>query len=569
RFGMSSIPKPLQPWTTELSLIHPSCWPLLGKLLPKLGSALFRSATIANDSQQPPDGFDGVTNRGTLSRLLPTEWGLFYAHSDEFYRRLVMGESQYLKPGFQQQHRPQAFYVLLDRGPDQYGVPFLIQFALLLVLARRAREAMRQLHVGFIQAPGNWIVATPDSLQQTIHPHRSHARVVPEMVTAWQSALKDQQIDAQSLWIAASPRHSGLMTNASETVRAWGQLLIVDADATVSEQQLLPTLSVLFHPRQLRLYFRLPADELALQLLRNPFKAQPVLVTAASASASINLKRFQCHPTARIAFFYTDHTLVSVRIPKQVRANCKRLKRYKQKVKAPLVGVWLRKNQTAVVQVDTDAIYCTGFFQQPKITIPLKALPHPFVTPQLFEVVPLAYTITREKKALIIIKDGDNQGFALYFQKNAEFVFQSAIALGPMYHEHLVRQDFFYSDGNKTLHRLNLENQDHQPLAFELDDHIHGLIERGGMVAGRCYLPVLPLMRDSQGNWVDTLKQDYAIRLNDEPLGGNQAFMLVKRGDRAIWKLPKRLSKQEQPLEATCLIEESEPIDHVIYQGWH
>lgn len=565
---MSSIPKPLQPWTTELSLIYPSCWPALGKLLPKLGSALFRPAATAHDSQQPPDGFDGVSNQGTLSRLLPTEWGLLHAHSDEFYRRLVMGESQYLTPGYQQQQRPQAFYLLLDRGPDQYGAPFLVQFALLLVLARRAREVTRGLHVGFMQTPGHWIVATPDSLQQDIHPHRSHARVVPDMVKAWQIAIKDQQIEAQSLWIAASPRQSALMTDASDAAGAFGQLLIIDRDTTVSAQQPLPALSVLFHPRQLRLYCQLPADNIAMQLLRNPFTAQPALVTASSTSG--NLQRFQSHPTARVAFFYADQTLLSVRIPKQVRASCKRLKSYKQTVKHSLVGVWLSKNQTAVVQVDNDTIYCTGFFQQAKISIPLKALPSPFVQPQLLEVVPLAYTITLGKEALIIIKDGDTQGFALYFQKSAEFVFQGAIALGPMYHEHLVRQDFFYTDGNKTLHKINLENQNYQPLALKVNHRIHGLIERGSAIAGRHYLPVSPLLRDDHGNWVEMLRQDYAIHPNDEPLGGNKTFMLVKRGDREIWQLPKRVNKQEKPhLEDVCLIEESEPIDHAIYQSWH
>ena len=574
--GMSSIPNLIKPWATELSLISPSCWPLLGTLLPRLGNVLFRPADTADDRQQPPDGFDGVSNKGTLDRLLPTEWGLLDAYSDEFYRRLAMGESQYLKPGYQQQQRSHDFYVLLDRGPDQFGAPLLIQFALLLVLARRAREAKQKLHVGFIQTPGEWIVATPDSLQKEIHPYTSHARIVPDMITDWQQAIgpKESQdtgsqvteIDLRSLWIAASPIQSTAITQRPNKGDPFGQLLIIDSDTTVSDHQPLPTLSVLFHPRQQRLHFHIPNDNQALRLLRNPFKTQSSLVAAPR-----ELNRFQLHPTARVCFFYADDVLLTTRLPKQTYANRKRLKSYKQTIKHSLVGVWHSKNQTGIVQVDEEALYCTGFFQQGKITVPLKTLSNSFVNPQVNGAVPLAHTIKRNRKAVVIIKDGNSQGFALHFEKTDNFVFKVAIALGPMHHEYLVEQSFFYTDGQKTLYEINLEDSFKRPREYSCEHYVFGLIQQYGKVDSR-YTSVLPLMKNNNEDWVDTLRQEYTLDISDKPIGGNNTFMLVKRGDYEIRQLYRDRGNNAPTAYAptatdTCLIQEDEPIVHAAHQS--
>ena len=578
---MSSIPKSLRPWTAELSLIHPNCWPLLGKLLPKLGNAMFRPAATANNSQQPPDGFDGVSNKGTLSRLLPTEWGLLETYSDEFYRRLTMGESQYLRPGYQQQQPPQAFYALLDRGPDQYGAPFLVQFALLLVLARRAREVSRPLHVGFVQNPGEWIVATPDNLQEKIHAHKSHARIMPEMVELWKLDM-EQSIDPKALWIAASPKQSDTLP--------YSQLLTIDTEVTEinttetntagSKNQPISKLSVLFHPRQQRLYFRLPNNNEALHLLRNPFKALPIRFL--SPSTGIELTQFQLHPTARTCFFYANQTLLSIRIPKQMRANSQQLKNYKQKIKHQLVGVWLSKNQTATEQVDDTNIYCSGFFQQAQITVPLSALSQSFVSPQISKAVPLAYTVKRNRRAVLIIKDGEEQGFALYFRKeagpkdgrqgSAKFIFEKAIALGPIQHELLVEQSFFYTDNHKTLYEIKLENDSTQPLKLDCDYPIYGLMQRYGQVTGR-YISALPLMKTNSGAWVESIQQEYAIHPDDQPIGGNSTFMIVRRSESEIWQLPRDISIKMPSLQSkphqpeVCLIQEKEPIVHATYQA--
>ena len=595
---MNTIPENLQPWAAELSLIHSACWPFLGQLLPQLDGTVFRQQVGIEDVRSHPNGFDGIEPKGHLSRLLATEWALLDAFPEEFYRRALMAESQYLKQAYEKQRRPQSFYVLLDRGPDQYGAPLLVQLTFLLVLARRARLQHQPLRVGFIQNPGQWLIATPSTLAQNIHPYVSHARVVPEMFTAWRSVIEETNssadsefIDFQALWIAVSYQEAA----------PFGQNLLIAADSRT--EQAKSVLDLLFKPSQKQLKVELPDEETAIRLIRRPFeqriaRAKPEGRAKPSESKlfeGISLTHFKLHPTARSCFFYDGKTLAMLIIPKKVVTNTARLRYEEWRPKHRLVGVWKRRNKMLTVEADETTLYCIGFFQQQHpITIALsqlnQQLPNPFTLPQKVQVPPLAYIMRAEQATAIIIRDGNNQGIMLKLhQRSGEsgFVFDRAIALGKIKYESFSEYAFYYSAGGHSLCEMKPTYE--QPKVIECDRPVQGLLQSYGYVDGE-YRGALPLMKEDNGEWSKTLTSSHDCRAEENPIGLYRGQLIVlggaqggvsggisgnaqrgvqksvQRSDRQIWLYQSAYQSKSNRREPIPLIKEDNPIENAVYQ---
>jgi hypothetical protein len=526
---------------------------------------LFRYHADATHEWTVPDGFDGIEQRGGWNRLLATEWAMLQFESDEFYRRVTMGESQYLKLAQQHQTQPQSFYLLLDRGPDQYGAPLLLQLALMLVLCRRAREQNLPLHVGMFQEPGQWVVATNDSLEHLLHPYLSHARLTTTMVEAWEQTMKEQAmkervIDPQGIWLVTNP--------APDRPFKFGQAILIDADPDPQGQ-----INLMFQPRRQRLQFRLPDDDAALRLLRRPFIRSATLLPPPK---SLNLKAFQLHPLSRKCFFYDPPHLLTFYLPKKVVVNSSQLKSYCYPIQnhETLVGVWQMKSTTALVTVEDANLYCTGFFKQAKITIPRAQLPPALQVPKAESPPPLAYVLRESYGASIIIQDGDRQGFMLQFQKTESqptFRFCTALALGPMHWCHLQEQSLFFTDGENTLYQLRCNST---PIAFDCAHPIHGLVQRYNRLNSLYYVDVFPLMKTPEGSWVQDALQIFELEAEDRPIGSDRHRLVIQRRNRQIWELPqgpKRGPKQdpkgEGPVQGRLILEEPQMIRHAIYQG--
>ena len=129
---------------------------------------LFESARSAPHDDGEPDGFDGLDRRGSLERLLPTEWLLATEAPDEFIRRYEHRELGYLRLNSTRPQRPQTALVLFDTGPDQLGRPRVAQLATLVVLARRAAAAGAELRWGSLQHPGRHTATGSDTIEAFI-----------------------------------------------------------------------------------------------------------------------------------------------------------------------------------------------------------------------------------------------------------------------------------------------------------------------------------------------------------------------------------------------------------------
>ena len=115
-----------------------------------------------------PDGFDGVDHRGTLDRLLPSEWQLAAEAPDEFLRRYEQGELGYFRLGATTTAQPKTSLVLFDCGPEQLGRPRVAHLATLVVLARRARAAGAELRWGTLASPARFPAAGSHALDRLL-----------------------------------------------------------------------------------------------------------------------------------------------------------------------------------------------------------------------------------------------------------------------------------------------------------------------------------------------------------------------------------------------------------------
>lgn len=552
---MVAVPSRLRPWSAELSAIHASCWPLLGKLLPSLDGMLFRHHLGLDSQQAIPDGFSGVDYKGNLEGLLPTEWAFLDCYSDEFYRRIVNRESQYFKPSYEKQIVPQSFNILLDRGPDQYGAPFLIQLALLFVLLRRSRELGLPLQVGYLQRPGQWTTATLETLANRIHPCVDRGRVIPPMLAAWQEEIAKCDLDLNAIWIAASPRHQSDFTV--------GQGLFIEADRQANGR-----IGVFFQPSRKRFQFQLSDDDGALRLLRRPFERTPTLLPATETDGREQL--FRLHAVGRKCFFFHENErlgnkLIAFSIPNRATGRNARLKLQSQIIKNPLLGVSCRKSRLCTVTVEGVFLLCEGFFKQAEIRIPFGQVPETLSIPKSCNSLPLAYVIRANDRASIVIGDNDSQGFILAFlrnSKNEDFYFDKCIALGAMLHSYFCYSMLFYTDGDRTVYELSSGSL--YPKSYRCDRKVRGFIKCNTRVEGKS-VNVLPLTADERGMWNSNLRRLFNVTIEDAIVGGDYHYLISRRGNNQIWVF-KRDYQTSAPAPGNLLIQTEEDILGIDYQ---
>lgn len=131
----------LAPWAPLLDRLHPAVVEGLAPLLPRLAAALPPLPREQHAGDGDPDGIDGLSRRGPYERLLASSWALAEAAPDEFVRRAAEGELAFLRRARRQPVGTWRGIVLIDTGPFVAGTPRLPLLAVVLVLARRIREA--------------------------------------------------------------------------------------------------------------------------------------------------------------------------------------------------------------------------------------------------------------------------------------------------------------------------------------------------------------------------------------------------------------------------------------------
>ena len=260
-----------------------------------------------------PNGYGGIDRRGSLDRLLLTDWVLADAAPDEFNRRLAFGELSFLRIEHTEPKPPSQVVVLVDAGPLQIGPPRLTQLAGLVVLYRRAHALGIPLALGILgDEPGTFSRADlPDLFAVWLRARRTFIPMEDD-VDDWLSAIEGDS----RCWLFGCPALAG--TSFSRDLRhlhasesSWGpdgaETLTVQVDRRLIE---LP----------------LPEPSASLRLLRgNGLRRRTRSSTL--TSDGMRFPRFPSSVRRLLCRGETDDILVVIRIPKESTSGTARPKR--------------------------------------------------------------------------------------------------------------------------------------------------------------------------------------------------------------------------------------------------
>ncbi len=124
-----------------LGMLPPEIVRSLGPWVDQLAAAIGPLRARARTGSGAPDGFDGLSLRGPYERLVLTEWAIADVAPEEFLRRAAQREHPFYQLARRDEARARTSVALFDPGPMQLGGARVAQFALLLTLAGRARQA--------------------------------------------------------------------------------------------------------------------------------------------------------------------------------------------------------------------------------------------------------------------------------------------------------------------------------------------------------------------------------------------------------------------------------------------
>ena len=269
------LPDSLQPWREWLEWFAPELVPTLGELLGRLNPLLGPMREQHSGGQPEPDGLGDLQRRGPYERLLASEWLLADELPDEFLRRAAGGEHLFLAPRYQARHANRLIIALFDAGPRQLGAPRLAHLAMLILLARRARQAGGELRWGILQSPGKLQPVESAAHLKSLLKARTFEVVGPDYCRDWGKILDEQALEPGECWIIGQHLPSDL----AQALRCSHSLALTPSlDGTALELEISQRLG------KYRLALPLPAKQAAIDLLSGKFKDEaPIALNQLSA----------------------------------------------------------------------------------------------------------------------------------------------------------------------------------------------------------------------------------------------------------------------------------------------
>ena len=204
--GVTSLPRALAAWKEPLSLFPPELALSLGSCVRRLAQALGPLASPADEISDDPNGYDGLTRRGSYERLLISEWLLADEAPEEFLRRAAQREHAFLALSFRRPGGSRRSLALFDAGPDLIGEPRIGQLAALVVLSQRAIRGGATFAWGVLQDDHRYVSreVTPTSILGLLYA-RTTRTASPDDAKAW-AELDGGPLQADDLWVIGSRR---------------------------------------------------------------------------------------------------------------------------------------------------------------------------------------------------------------------------------------------------------------------------------------------------------------------------------------------------------------------------
>jgi hypothetical protein len=270
------LPAPLAPWASQLAIFPADVAIALGPAIRRLSAAIGGWPAHPEGDSGDPDGFDGLSRRGSYERLLVSEWLLADEWPEEFLRRAGMGEHTFLRLARPQPSAHRHSVVLFDVGPSQIGGPRIVHIAALIVLARRAALARASFTWGILQQPpeSDGAEITPKSLRGLLNA-RSRLEPTDAALAHWHDHIV-RRWQARDVWIVGAPRWE-----SRAAAHTWSSLSVRDVYDLAARQLAVTVRGPKRTPAHVTL--ALPAPDVSTRLLRNPTGHAPLASTLSDA----------------------------------------------------------------------------------------------------------------------------------------------------------------------------------------------------------------------------------------------------------------------------------------------
>lgn len=256
------LPQSLAPWSSYLTLLaSPLPWSL-GPTIKCLELVLGPSrVALAAESDDEPEGYDGIARKGTYERLVLSEWLLADEYPDEFLRRSSVGEHAFLELSRRSPAGKKKTTLLFDCGPNQLGSPRIAHLAILIVLARRAEINGMDVEWGVLQDAGNTLVkgVSRTSIEKLLSSGTVH-EVTSKDIDRWFELVADQDVV-----IVGGARLSRMTRKRKAT------LLTIEDILEPGERALAASYSASQGNRRSQFNLPLPPESDCTKLLHDPF----------------------------------------------------------------------------------------------------------------------------------------------------------------------------------------------------------------------------------------------------------------------------------------------------------
>ncbi|MFO0725962.1 MAG: hypothetical protein U1E65_19415 [Myxococcota bacterium] len=261
------LPPELEPWRESLSLFPPELALSIGKVVRQVARFLGPMKLLIQDDRGEPDGFRGLARRGPFERLLLSEWAIALEIPEEFLRRAAMKEQLYTALAYREQGGSRHQLVLFDAGPLSLGKPRVAHLALLIALLHRARAKNVRFAWGMLQDArrSQVLELAPASVRRLLEA-RAMTDGTAEDGADWLHSIETPEA-ADDLWVIGPPGVGAHFAGAVKTV--------VELEESPQPAQALELKLQMPQSRERSMRLELPLDRDCVQLLRDPFAAQP------------------------------------------------------------------------------------------------------------------------------------------------------------------------------------------------------------------------------------------------------------------------------------------------------
>jgi hypothetical protein len=328
---VTALPPALAPWAVELEQLPRDLALGLYPLIARLASALGSLSARALAASPEPDGYEGLGRRGPYTRLLPSEWLLAWEMPDEFLRRAASAEHAFLQLKHAQLAGTRRSLLLFDSGPQVLGAPRIVQLALLIVLARRARAAGAELAFGVLQGkPGSWSREVTPAGMVSLLETRCAREASQYDAQGWLEQIGPLQ-RSDDLWLLGGRDLERLAELAS-----WPRVVLEEPLAC--EERIVSVRVLRADKHAVALTLELPPPSLCARLLRDPLSA------ARAPARPASLPFDELRPIAfagdgrRVQVWLQGGTMATFPVPNSPRATPGKVRTFTPRTGEQLIG---------------------------------------------------------------------------------------------------------------------------------------------------------------------------------------------------------------------------------------